>query len=304
MYKVREQRMQMITQNLLATDKLSTTLSAVGQQAVIQVYTPYGHRRVDAASTALGFTGQFSERGLGWYLLGNGNRAYNPVLMRFHSADAFSPFGKGGINSYAYCLGDPINLHDPSGNGVIGRRNGFDFHPAALTSASNVANVLALPAYIYERVGTQEGPTVGGVVGNALLTATGMIGEAAALEQYRSGTGSRTADWTTMLGAGVGTISVVGGMAGWSLTRIVERGVQRLSRLPGIISRGVENVANRGVLLARNLLQRFSPARNDDLMSGLSDVGEQLMNPPSGTTSDQPSSASLNKNISGVRSPS
>ncbi|MEX2964756.1 RHS repeat-associated core domain-containing protein, partial [Microbulbifer sp. TYP-18] len=46
----------------------------------------------------------------------NGYRVYNPGLMRFHAADSMSPFGRGGVNSYAYALGDPINLRDPSGH--------------------------------------------------------------------------------------------------------------------------------------------------------------------------------------------
>ncbi|WP_338010005.1 RHS repeat-associated core domain-containing protein, partial [Pseudomonas sp. GM60] len=37
------------------------------------------------------------------------------VLMRFNGPDSFSPFGRGGLNTYAYCLGDPINLSDPNG---------------------------------------------------------------------------------------------------------------------------------------------------------------------------------------------
>ncbi|MNP37728.1 hypothetical protein D3C76_1311900 [compost metagenome] len=36
--------------------------------------------------------------------------------MRFDSPDTFSPFGKGGVNAYAYCQNDPINQVDPSGN--------------------------------------------------------------------------------------------------------------------------------------------------------------------------------------------
>lgn len=38
-----------------------------------------------------------------------------PTLMRFLSPDRLSPFGKGGINSYCYCSGDPINYIDPTG---------------------------------------------------------------------------------------------------------------------------------------------------------------------------------------------
>lgn len=52
----------------------------------------------------------------GHYLLGQGYRAFNPVLMRFNSPDSFSPFGKEGLNSYSYCVGDPINFKDPVGH--------------------------------------------------------------------------------------------------------------------------------------------------------------------------------------------
>ncbi|WP_414704916.1 RHS repeat-associated core domain-containing protein [Pseudomonas sp.] len=63
----------------------------------------------------LAFTGQPRDPLTGCYHLGNGHRTYNPVLMRFHSADRLSPFDKGGINAYAYCRNDPVNFHDPSG---------------------------------------------------------------------------------------------------------------------------------------------------------------------------------------------
>lgn len=35
--------------------------------------------------------------------------------MRFNGPDRLSPFGKGGLNSYAYCAGDPVNRIDPAG---------------------------------------------------------------------------------------------------------------------------------------------------------------------------------------------
>ena len=41
---------------------------------------------------------------------------YSPTLMRFNAQDSLSPFGRGGVNGYAYCLGDPINRNDPSGH--------------------------------------------------------------------------------------------------------------------------------------------------------------------------------------------
>ncbi|WP_445379516.1 RHS repeat-associated core domain-containing protein, partial [Pseudomonas syringae] len=79
-------------------------------------YTPYGHRQ--ALNQLPGFNGERPDPLTGHYLLGNGYRAYNPALMRFNSPDSMSPFGKGGMNAYAYCAGDPVNRSDPSGHEV------------------------------------------------------------------------------------------------------------------------------------------------------------------------------------------
>lgn len=72
-----------------------------------------------SVDTFLGFKGERLEQPYGWYLLGNGLRAYNPSLRRFHSPDRLSPFGKGGLNAYAYCVGDPVNFSDPTGQNAI-----------------------------------------------------------------------------------------------------------------------------------------------------------------------------------------
>ncbi|GEM74979.1 RHS repeat-associated core domain-containing protein [Vibrio sagamiensis] len=63
-----------------------------------------------------GFKGGLLDPASGCYQLGNGYRSYNTNLMRFHSQDSLSPFGKGGVNSYTYALGDPVNLYDPTGH--------------------------------------------------------------------------------------------------------------------------------------------------------------------------------------------
>lgn len=65
----------------------------------------------------MGYNGQLHEPFGAWQALGNGHRIYNPVLMRFHSADDESPFARGGINAYAYCGLDPINHADQDGRG-------------------------------------------------------------------------------------------------------------------------------------------------------------------------------------------
>ncbi|MEE1889786.1 RHS repeat-associated core domain-containing protein [Pseudomonas carassii] len=64
----------------------------------------------------VGFKGDKIEPSGSFYLLGNGRRAYNYILRRFHSPDSKSPFDEGGINAYCFVLGDPINGSDPSGN--------------------------------------------------------------------------------------------------------------------------------------------------------------------------------------------
>lgn len=103
---------------LLAPDRQRSvlhTLDVDGQQA--SIYTPYGHRRVlDVLTDIPGFSGERPDPVTGHYLLGNGYRAYNPVLMRFNSPDSLSPFGDGGLNAYMYCAGDPVNRVDPTGH--------------------------------------------------------------------------------------------------------------------------------------------------------------------------------------------
>lgn len=103
--------------DLLAKDQASSvlhSLDAMRNQAF--VYSPYGMRSPQTSALGVpGFTGQTIDPVTGYYLLGNGLRAFNPTLMRFNSPDTLSPFGKGGINGYAYCGGDPVNNVDPTG---------------------------------------------------------------------------------------------------------------------------------------------------------------------------------------------
>ncbi|MBF8766250.1 RHS repeat-associated core domain-containing protein [Pseudomonas putida] len=84
-------------------------------------YAPYGYASSERLmDTLIGFNGQMFEQRAGCYLLGNGCRVYIPSLMRFGSSDSLSPFGKGWLSSYMYCVGDPVNFSDPSGHFRIG----------------------------------------------------------------------------------------------------------------------------------------------------------------------------------------
>jgi RHS repeat-associated protein len=108
--------MAVLSLGLVRSDGKATVLAA-GTQSM--VYAPYGFREQSTGASALGFNGQLLDRSTGRYLLGNGQRTYNPALMRFQSPDSLSPFGKGGVNAYAYCLGDPVNGQDPSGHAPL-----------------------------------------------------------------------------------------------------------------------------------------------------------------------------------------
>ncbi|KPX28062.1 YD repeat-containing protein [Pseudomonas ficuserectae] len=103
---------------LLATDGSDSVLGEVGGDGINRRrYTAYGHASGEAPPLGkLGFNGELAEADSGWQMLGNGYRAYSPVLMRFNSPDSWSPFGKGGVNGYAYVEGDPVNRVDPSGH--------------------------------------------------------------------------------------------------------------------------------------------------------------------------------------------
>ncbi|WP_225917206.1 MULTISPECIES: RHS repeat-associated core domain-containing protein [Pseudomonas] len=65
---------------------------------------------------SLAFKGERQDPITGFYLLGNGYRAYYPTLRRFNSPDNESPFARGWLNAYAFCLCDPINRNDPTGH--------------------------------------------------------------------------------------------------------------------------------------------------------------------------------------------
>lgn len=91
--------------------------AVTAQERQSLVYSPYGHRLQGAKLS--GFNGERADPVTGHYLLGNGYRAFNPVLMRFNQPDTLSPFGRGGLNAYAYCLGGAVNVRDPSGHSPV-----------------------------------------------------------------------------------------------------------------------------------------------------------------------------------------
>lgn len=105
---------------LLGTDLQNSVLVEVARSINHRVYSVYGHQSAQlTVITSLGFNGERCESLMGWYFLGNGYRAYNTRLMRFHAPDSLSPFEQGGLNAYMYCGGNPVMNNDPTGHNIF-----------------------------------------------------------------------------------------------------------------------------------------------------------------------------------------
>ncbi|WP_082562999.1 MULTISPECIES: RHS repeat-associated core domain-containing protein [unclassified Pseudomonas] len=127
--------------HLLATDQQRSVLNVLDvARPHSMAYTPYGHRPVEnGLLSLLGFNGERPDPVTGCYLLGNGYRAFNPVLMRFNSPDSWSPFGEGGLNAYAYCMGDPTNRAEVDGHWSVKGAFKSIFRSIGLRSSSRAA---------------------------------------------------------------------------------------------------------------------------------------------------------------------
>lgn len=78
------------------------------------IYDAYGSARFDTEfSSDMAFKGEAKDLEL--YPLGRGHRFFDPALERFIAPDAATYFDGAGLNAYAYCQGNPVMLHDPTG---------------------------------------------------------------------------------------------------------------------------------------------------------------------------------------------
>ncbi|MHC8305644.1 RHS repeat-associated core domain-containing protein [Pseudomonas sp. PB3P13] len=204
---------------LLLTDGKNSVLAEGGQDELRKaVYGAYGHRNPDDdLKCLLGFNGEVRDQTSGWYLLGQGYRAYNPTLMRFHSPDSLSPFGAGGINPYCYCAGDPINFTDPTGH--ANRGVNLKGLAGAIMSAIGIGLTIAAVAV----------PLIGGVAVSAIFLA-------------------RAAVFTT-IGVGFGGWGIAEGIMATTATKLTDRESHAMNSL---ISGGIDSALG-GVFLGMAL---------------------------------------------------
>ncbi|ELS40092.1 RHS repeat-associated core domain-containing protein [Pseudomonas syringae] len=168
-----------VVTTMIAGDRSNSVLHVSEDGRPVDIaYTPFGHHQAGQTIADLpGFNGEQPDPLTGHYLLGNGYRAYNPVLMRFNSPDSMSPFGKGGLNAYAYCVGDPVNRVDPTGHISIG----LSFLSGILFSAVGAG---AIGASAGLKGSDSELSTILGAVGSVSLLA-GAMGFASTIRKWR-----------------------------------------------------------------------------------------------------------------------
>ncbi|MBL0612088.1 RHS repeat-associated core domain-containing protein [Aeromonas jandaei] len=158
----------------------------------------------------IGFNGERRDPVTGLYHLGKGERAYNPALMRFHAADSLSPFGDGGLNPYAYTLGNPINLLDPSGHMSVSAGVGLGLGILGL-----LISIFTLGTGIAAGAAMMTAGTALSITSSVLGIVSSATGIASALTEESNPQASSTLGWislgTGIVSAATGIGSVVAG---------------------------------------------------------------------------------------------
>ncbi|MDC9604672.1 RHS repeat domain-containing protein [Xenorhabdus griffiniae] len=205
--------------HLLGTDGHSVLVSHQNEGSETRYrYSPYGQQaEAERHPDIPAYNGERLDPAADAYHLGNGYRAYNPVLMRFNAPDSWSPFGAGGVNPYAYCLGDPINRIDPTGHISLGSLLGIIGGAVGLV----IGLALAIPTGGASLAGDAA------ILAGLLADVTGIASAATADSNPRV---SASLGWISL---GFGVLSLGAGALGG-----LASGLRRLSQRPAAFSEG------------------------------------------------------------------
>ena len=271
-------------QKLLATDWMFSPLSVHTPSSLQAVaYSVYGHRAAVESLPMTGFTGQRFEPGLKGYLLGNGHRASNPALMRFHSPDQVSPFDDGGINAYAYCAGNPVNRRDPSGQAavaVVGHVFGYSASTMTAFGAFNrVAGQVvdkrinpegAKPTYLNKMGNTaQFWGGIAGDVGRSLLVQKGLADAPKGAEDIST--------YFAQTASGMGIAAGGALLTQPLLTGWVAKAKENTLSIPGVVAETLYEVSGTGMAVEGAQAAASLVARGAQAAAGLVVRGVQAL---------------------------
>jgi RHS repeat-associated protein len=168
------------------------------------------------------FHGQRTDPCSGYLHPGNGYREYTPVLKRFTGPDNLSPFDAGGVNSYIWCDGDPVNHSDPTGHlswqawtgigmGILG------LGLAVFTAGTSIVTCGTVAAALESATATTLTTGSLGIVSDITAIASGAVAArdptlASALDwaSFATGLAGLTQASLTLLGNGYRTLNRLG----------------------------------------------------------------------------------------------
>lgn len=225
---------------LMGTDEKQSVLTITqGDKEDTFTYSPYGLREPhNSDTTVLGFNGEPEDPISGTYLLGNGYRAFHPLLMRFSSPDSLSPFGAGGLNPYAYCQGDPINRTDPTGHLSTSAILGITFGVVGI-GLTLLTGGLALPAVWSVAATVEFGVTVLGVASDVTSIVSGAL-------ETASPNASSILGWVS-LGTGLAGIGEAAVKAGTKAARGLGELSERVATIQRVGLNGGGKLADEGL---------------------------------------------------------
>lgn len=200
---------------LLGSDAQGSVRLEADSDTRVRQYSAYGVESENTEHTPIGFAGHRTEAVTGWQILGD-YRPYDPVLMCFLSPDSESPFGRGGLNPYAYCAGDPVNRIDPDGHSWVNYAlAGAGLAIGAIAFAASFGAASAVVTSLLYAGWSAMTPSAMMIIGAAALDITSLITGAAALTMELAGCDQRTVSILGWVSLGTGLAAgVLSGLAG------------------------------------------------------------------------------------------
>lgn len=137
---------------LNAQGDVSAILDSSGKLAASYDYDAWGNCTVyDSSDAAIGdlnplrYRGYYYDAETGFYYLQS--RYYDPAICRFINADGLFTDGFVGSNLFAYCVNDPVNTVDPTGNFAITATVALITFGVALVATAFAVGISSSPGF-------------------------------------------------------------------------------------------------------------------------------------------------------------